>query len=236
MNVEFHDGRAAAGYPRALAVAMVAAPIVGLVGALLVPPDGLNPTLNADAALTQLNVVADNRTAMFWGISLIVVSMFCTVPAMIGVIRLARSRGRALVTIGGVITAAGSLCGAVMLGEGAYVRIAATNGMLERRQAAEWLSAASQEFPGSPQALFVAPFLLGTVIGSVLVAVGLLRGRFLPWWLPVLLAVGLILQAIGPGGWAAVLFTMPVIVSLTLLAARLVRDTANQSGTVSVTV
>jgi hypothetical protein len=200
-----------------------------LAGSMILGPSCivLGHLLNANSAEAPARYVRDisaHHTASIAGSIVVSAGAFLVIPAMIGAMRLAPSRGGPLVTAGGLlacIAAAALGAGTLMLG--------LVIGFLTPAHASLALQVAQI---GQHSGLGNLPFQLapGLVIGPILVAVGLYRARLAHRWLAVLLAIGTVPLFVAPsGGVLAALLHLPICVAIAGLGLELWRLNAPDS-------
>jgi hypothetical protein len=148
---------------------------------------------------------------------------FLFIPAAIGLLRLARPRGSALVTVGAVLTGiAAAIMGAANL-MSTIVQGALTPGHMDL--------AARVERVADSSAAVNAPYLFAPVLflGLILAGAGLLVGGFRPRWLPILLIVGAVVIYLFGDGEIGAVFHAPVTLALAGLGVVLARRSAAES-------
>ncbi len=186
---------------RAQASALVAAPIVGLVTALVWPRTPLDP---AD----RLAILADaaERTQVAHVLTLLTILLF--IPAVAGMYRLLQPRRRRAAMIGSSLVAAG------LVGWSGVLATSSAELQVARHADGAAGLAAAQSLPGSPVAVaMTAIFLLCTFGGLIVLTIGLWRSGVTPGWVPaaVVLAVA--------GDMAASTLTVVVVTVWILMAA-----------------
>jgi hypothetical protein len=204
---------------RLAAVAMISAPVLLALGLLLIPAEVDSKANSLQATAAQLQVASAHRGQVFAAFLAHVLGGLLLIPALGGLLRLARQRGAALATIGGVLAGIGAgfiAADAALFGLTSY--FASAPG-LDRAALAGYLFAMTAD-PGA-YALFFASLLFP--LGMLLVALALLRARTVARWQPWLLLVGAMLGAVSQGGIAGGLEHLPLIAAFTALAVRLWR-------------
>jgi hypothetical protein len=192
-----------------LAGSMILGPICIVLGHLL--------NVNSAAAPAQyVRDISAHHTASIAGSIIVSAGAFLVIPAMIGAMRLAPSRGGPLVTAGGLlacIAAAALGAGTLMLG--------LVIGMLTPADASLALQVAQV---GQHSSIGNLPFQLapGLVIGPILVAAGLYRARLAHRWPAILLAIGTVPLFVAPsGGVLAAVLHLPICVAIAGLGLEL---------------
>lgn len=212
-------------------VLAVAGPITLLAASLLVPHAADTDVRTTAEAEAQLAVVAAHQPATYIGFLCITLAL-CLIGGFgwqLG--RLPSGRGRTIARAGGgTVSVGGVAAGLANLALGVLQSSAAQSGV-DRAAAANQLAVTEA---GSILAPFFLPYLIGLVAGSIVLTIGLLIARVLPWWVSGL--VGATILAIpfastGPTG----LVTTLVMVTAFVLAARrsLVPAPHRASGSVS---
>lgn len=196
------------------AAAMVATLPVVVAGAYLFSVSGSD-----DPARYTADIAAAHGRYVAGGL-LLTLGSFLFVPAAIGLQRLARPRGRALVTAGAVVTGAA----AVVLGA---ANLMATT-VLGALTPDHLTLAAGVQRVADGNALVGLPYLAAPVmfLGLVLAGAGLLVGGFRPVWPPVLLIVGAVVIFLFGDGEIGALFHAPVTLALAALGVLLARESA----------
>jgi hypothetical protein len=190
---------------RLTALAMVGAPVLLALGSLLIPADVDSKADSLQATAAQLQVAGVHRSQVFAAFLAHVLGGLLLLPAVGGLLRLARHRGAALATTGGVLAGIGAgfiAADAALFGLTSY--FASAPG-LDRAALAHYLVAMTAD-PGA-YALFFVSLLFP--LGLLLVAAALLHARTVPGWQPWLLLVGAMLGVVSPGGMSAGWNTCP---------------------------
>jgi hypothetical protein len=202
---------------RLVALAMVGAPLLLASGSLLTPAGVDSRADSLQATVAQLQVAAAHRGQVFAAFLAHVLAGLLLIPAVGGLLRLARQRGAVLATTGGVLAGIGAgfiAVDAALFGLTSY--FAAAPG-LDRAAVAPYLFAMKAD-PGA-YVLFFAYLLFP--LGILLLAVALLRARTVARWQPWLLLAGTLLGAAAQGGIVAGLEHLPLIAAFTALAVHL---------------
>ncbi len=119
--------------------------------------------------------------------------------------RVARGRSR-LIAVGGVLLATGGAALALLDAAGSYLPALARSGAPLEQQVA-----VVEQVESTPVLVVIEiVHVAGWALGLVLVAIGLLRSRVVPAWVPVLLLVGFAGMVAFTGG-------VPILVAATLL-------------------
>lgn len=183
--LSFSDSR---NFTRTLAaICLIATPIL-LFAAVLLAPN------TSDDAGKALNQVADNKARDVIGGLLFLFAPLVLVPAMMGVIRLMRRRGVTLGQVGAALIMFGGLMTMAFYGYGVVQYIAATESGLDHAQMAKLFDAVDDSALQIP---VILGFVVGLLIGSILLAIALWRNRVVPVWGPIALVISAILGFFG---------------------------------------
>ncbi len=122
------------------------------------------------------------------------VSQLFWLGAVLGMAHLIRRGSPALSNIGATVAVVGTLAHAVFGGVNLItLRMAQDTGNREL------YAALIEDFESSPMMGFAIAGLLGTVLGLLLLSIGLFRSRVGPRWIPVLLWAWLVVEFVGTG-------------------------------------
>jgi hypothetical protein len=190
---------------------LVLAPLLLMVGTALTP-SGLSDRINGrrTSALAQLADIAGARDRLPLAVVLIVLGLAALVPAAFELaFRVPSSR---LAVVGAVLVAVGAPMGAATNASSAFLVYQLTDPAVPRDSAVDVRVASSGQAP----VFFL--FLLA-VLGVVLLAVALWRGRAARWWEALLLGGGVLCGFAAPEGAGAV-FTLPMLAGMGILAWR----------------
>ncbi len=161
---------------RSQAVALVAAPVAGLVTTLVWPRTPLD-------ASERLAILADaaERTQVAHTLNLVTIVLF--IPAVAGMYRLLQPRRPRAAMAGGSLVAAG------LVGWSGVLMLSSAELQIARSMSGEAGLAAAESLPGSPVAIaMTAMMLLCTFGGLIVLTTALWRAGVTPGWVPV--AVG----------------------------------------------
>lgn len=159
-------------------VGLIAGPVLFVIANIVSPAWG-------DDTAEYLDEVAGSETAHVLSALVFMIGGLLLIAGLIGVIRLMRGRGSAL----GQIAAAMMIVGAVTATSFypiSVIEAEAVDGAYDRGQMVGLLEQAEESAAALP--VFV-PFLVGIVLGSILLAVALWRTRVVPIWAPIALVV-----------------------------------------------
>ncbi len=175
-------------FTRTLAgLSLIVAPLL-LLAATLIGPD-----LTGDGA-ERLAEIADNEARYVAGSYLFLVGAWVFVPGAIGLWRLFRGPRVTFGQIGAGLFLIGVITTIAFFGFGTYEYVAATDGGLDRAEMARLADAAEE--PGVAVPLFIV-FVLGVVIGSLIIAWSLWRRRLGPVWAAAAIAIGSLVSFFG---------------------------------------
>lgn len=169
----------------ALGIAMVAAPVLHVIAGVI------SPALKSKEA-AQLSVVAAHSTRWYWYTLLLVVGSIVVVPASVGLLQLGRARMRRVGTVGGVLVTLGFL-GSLVDCAGQFWTWQMVAPGADRQQMAALLTRVDG---ATGTDLFFAVTGIGLLIGSVLLAVALVRNRSVPSWAAIVLTAAVFVNII----------------------------------------
>jgi hypothetical protein len=165
-----------------------------LAPALILIASGIQPFLGDSDTDETLQIVSEHMTEVQVGDLLAFAGILAFVPAMLAVMRALRNRAPALGLIGGALAVCGWVSAMVWVISDQFAVAFAEETAL-RQQIADAFD------DGSAWVLIVVllTFLVGILIGTILLAVGLLRARIVPVWAPVALIAAPVLSVIANG-------------------------------------
>jgi hypothetical protein len=171
---------------RLLAVALVAAP------ALWLAAEAVSPALKSNSA-AQLAVIAQQPGRWFGYTALLTLGTILFVPAVLGIMRLTRTRTPRLTLIGGALLGYGTII-AVGDAMSQLTTWQMVTGHADRTQMAALLDRNANAGGAS---LFFAPGGLAFLVGSILLTVALVRTRVVPVWVSLAFVLGIVVQLVG---------------------------------------
>ena len=172
-------------FTRTLAgLSLIVAPLLLLLGNLIDPG-------GSDKAAERLTEIADNEARYVAAGYLLLVGAWAFVPGLIGLWRLLGGARVTLGQVGAGLVLIGVVTTIAFFGFGVYEYEAAQPG-LDRAQMARL--ADNVEEPAGIAIPLLIVFLVGMVIGSLIVAWSLWRRRAVPPWSPAAIVVGSILN------------------------------------------
>jgi len=169
-------------------LALIAGPAVMLVGAII-SPDTMD-----DNKLKELNKVAAHKSSFILSALLFLLATLILLAASVGIIHLFRGRRVTLGQIAGSLLLVGTSV-TVAFFTFAIVEYEMVNQSgLDRVQLAKFLDKANNSASGLP--LFIL-FIVGIVLGLILLAIAAWRAKLIPIWAAVLILLGGLLAFAG---------------------------------------
>jgi hypothetical protein len=191
-------------------VALLATALLSLVSQLLAPafPSG--------GAAARLDVVQQGGTAAALSAGLFVAAQLPFIVAALGIGHLLRERAPLLSNLGTTLAVIGGF-GHAVIGGVSMLEVAMASDSAHRQVLAD----AVTRFEASPGMLFAALGMLGTVLGLVLLAVGLWRADVSPRWVAPAIGAFLVIEFVASGfsAWASDVSAVIYVVALGALAA-----------------
>lgn len=178
----------------------------------------LSPNTDHKNKVQELNAVAAHSGMYLFSGVLFMLGGLLIVAMGVGIMRLFRGSGG--VTAGQVSGALLMLGGGVTIGWyalGAAEYVMATNSGLDRQALAAFLHKTDSAAVFAP--LFVL-FLIGVVIGSILLAIANWRTRVAPIWASVAIVLGGVVGAVGDGQVISIITFVILLAGLGALGAR----------------
>lgn len=171
--------------PRALAGwSLIVAPL------LLLLWNALDPAVSDDAAV-RLTQIADNKARFIAAGYFALLGAWAFIPGLVGLWRLFRDAGSTLGQIGAGLTLIGMTTTIAFLGFGVYEYEAAQPGYDPAQMAR---LGDSVEAPSAVAVPLLIVFLVGVVVGSLIIAGSLRRRRIAPVWASVAIVLGALLN------------------------------------------
>ncbi|MDP9379840.1 MAG: hypothetical protein M3Q29_06755 [Chloroflexota bacterium] len=191
-------------------LSLIAAPLVGLIGALL------TPQYTGDLGEELAAISAPGR----WLVSdfLNLLTFFLMIPAVFGLLHLLRHRAVALGHIGAALALLGLFFHGAIIGF-ALVEVPLVESGLER---AQMVAFAERMYEGPAFLMILAPFI-GFYLGMIILAVALWRAKVAPLWVSVLLVAGLLSEFVGTDAVSPELMFVLLLISLGWLGLRVLR-------------
>lgn len=192
-------------------LSLIAAPLVGLVGALFIPQ--YTGSLGA-----ELTAISEHTGRWLVGNFLILLSFFLLIPAMLGILQLLRHRSVALGHIGVALVLLGLFFHGAIIGF-ALVEAPLVESGLSRT---EMVAFAERMYEGPAFIMILAPFI-GFYLGLIILAVALWRAKVVPIWIAGLIVVGLLSEFAGTDALSPELMFALLLVSLGWLGLKVLR-------------
>jgi hypothetical protein len=199
------------------ALGLVLGGITFSVGDLLrrsLEPDSPTP-------LTLTATAHDNAATWLLAALLVLSASFLLVPGAVAISRWVRGRGEVLTTVGAYLLGIGMICSALHVA-GYYGLYGVLAGSGASDAAITAIDAQSEQYP-----LFVLGiigFVVGTMLGTVLLAIGLRRARRVPIWVPVA-AVVFVVAGTVEGVPAGLLGLVAAVASYSTIGVLILRST-----------
>ncbi len=192
-------------------LSLIAAPLVGLVSALITPQytGDLEDELTAISEHTGRWLVSDFLNLL---------TFFLMIPAVLGILHLLRHRSVALGHIGAALALLGLFFHGAIIGF-ALVSVPLVESGLEREQ---MVAFAEKMYEGTAFIMILAPFI-GFYLGLIILAVALWRAKVAPLWVSVLIVAGLLSEFAGTDAVSPELMFALLLVSLGWLGLRVLR-------------
>lgn len=163
----------------------------------------------------QLDAIDDAGATATISLFAFVLAQLPFLGAVLGVAHLLRERAPVLSSLGAALGVVGGF-GHAVYGGAQLVSVT----MVAEGGNREPYGAVLDEFQSSPAMAFAAMGLLGTVLGVLLLAIGLWRSRVGPRWVPAALGAFLVVEFVGASitEWASVLAGAMYLAAFTALA------------------
>ena len=169
------------------------AAVVGLIGAVITSAAWtlLEPPFPADY-VDRLAAIDTGGASATVSAILFAVSQLFMLAAVLGIAHLIRHRAPVLSNLGATLSVIGVLGHAVFAGS-----MLMTLPMAADAENRELYASLIEDFESSPMMIIAAAGLLGTVLGLLLLSIGLFRAREVPRWIPALLWAFLVIEFVG---------------------------------------
>lgn len=200
------------------AVGLVTTALLTFVSVLLAPPFAGNVTdqlAEIDQAGTSATISALTFT----------LAQLPFIVAVLGIGHLLRRRAPVLSNVGATLAVIGGF-GHSVFGGVSMVQLSMAADTPNRAVHAQIL----EQVESGPAAAFMAMGLIGTVLGILLLSIGLFRGRVVARWVPVALWAFLVIEFVGSNftEWASPASGLLYVVSFTAIAATIWRSPASE--------
>lgn len=204
---------------RILAVFLPVAAVLYLSSAGLNPKGSDQIITTTATAYKLLPIAAKHPTQLYLSGSLSLLALGALAVAYAAIATLVRGRGAALATIAALFGGLGMFAGAILNVLVGFNLAAAASAHIPRAAAARFLVTTFNSGAGQ---IFLYGYLAAEYIGPVLMGIALWRSRNVPRWLAVLFVLGLeIAEAQSSDAIISVLFMLPFLVAMVVLAARI---------------
>lgn len=194
---------AADNFRRTLAgLCLIAAPLVGLIGALLTPrvTGGLGE---------ELAVISQHSERWLISTFLTLLSFFLLIPAVLGMAHLLRDRAVALGHVGAGLVLLGVYFHAAVIGY-SLVEVPLTASGIER---ARTIAFTERMYEDAAFTMVLLPFL-SFYLGSIILAVALWRAQVAPLWVVVAIVLALLAEFFGPEALSPALMFVLLLIGL----------------------
>ena len=170
---------------------LIAAPLVGLIGAFVGPqyPGSLR---------AELAAISENPGGWMIGNLLTLISFFLLIPAVLGIVHLLSDRSVTLGHIGGALALLGIYFHAAVIGY-SLVELPLTASEIGRTEIIAFTEQTYYEHTAFT--IILLPFL-GFYLGSIILTIALWRARVVPLWVVVVIIAAVISEFIGPEAWS----------------------------------
>lgn len=204
-----------------LAIAMFTAPwfiVLAETGHSIANPAGKD---DIDPAVA-LTIATDHTTLLRWSSFAALVGALLLVPAVMGVMRLVRTRAAWLGLVAGVLTAAGYICYFGLVLQGAFTETAMAEVGGSTHQNVAVLQATMDDPLGTG---WVGPaFVLGNIVGTFLLGLALIRARTAGRWAGYGLIAWSVLHVLSFSPWVEVAGATAQALGLGVAAVALLRE------------
>jgi hypothetical protein len=167
---------------------LIAGPLLYLAGAIV------SPDTDSDNKVKELAKVAEHKSAYLIGGLLFFVAALVTILSMVGVIHLFRGRR---VTLGQVAASLLLIGNTAIVGFYAFTTVEyemVNQSGLDRAEMAKLLDKADSAASGAP---FFVLFLVGIVLGLLLLAFATWRRKIAPVWVPIAIVLTAVVGFVG---------------------------------------
>lgn len=162
-------------------LALIVGPLVMLVASII------SPNADNENKLKELNSVAAHKSAYLWGSVLFLVGTLILLAASVGIIHLFRNGGVTLGQIAGSLLLVGTAVTTAFYAFSILEYEMVNQPGLNRAELAKYLHEANNTAAAAP--LFIL-FLLGIVLGLILLAIAAWRRGLIPIWAAILIFIG----------------------------------------------
>ena len=199
----------------AAGLALVASPLAGLIGSLLLPT-------YTEGMRGELAFIAEHRARWLAGMSCDLLFTLLLIPASLAMMSLLRRRGSRVGAVAAAMLVVAAFVHGVMLGyqlpEASIVAHAA-----DRAQA---VSLAESMYGDPAFTMLVIPFTALLFPGLLLLAWSLWRSRATPPWASLAIVAAVVVEIAGPPAWKARAMFALLLIGLGWVGMRLLRSAA----------
>jgi hypothetical protein len=183
-------------------------------------PKGTDQQITSTAiALKVLPIAARHPAQLYFSGSLSLVALGALAVSYAAIASLVRERGWVVATVAALLGGIGAFCGALVNVLGGVNLAAASTAHMTQGAAARFLVTT---FNSQFDHVFSAVYILGIFVAPLLMAIALWRSRTVPRWLAALFFIGLeVAEQMSSIGPIVVLYTLPFVAAMVLLAARI---------------
>jgi drug/metabolite transporter (DMT)-like permease len=204
--LRFSDGR---NFGRTLTgLALIVGPLVMLVSAII------SPDTDNDNKLKELNSVAAHKSAYIVSAVLFLLGSLILIAASVGIIHLFRGRRVTLGQIAGSLLLLGTAVTTAFYAFTIVEYEMVNRPGLDRAQMAKYLDKANNTTSGLP--LFIL-FILGLVLGLILLAIAARRAKLIPTWAAILIVVGGLFAFFGQSTAANIIDNVLLLIPFVIL-------------------
>ena len=162
-------------------LALIAGPLLMLVASIV------TPNTDNDNKLKELNSVAAHKSAYLWGSVLFLLGTLILLAASVGIIHLFRNRRVTLGQIAGSLLLVGTAVTTAFYAFTILEYEMVNHAGLNRAELAKYLHEVNNTAALAP--LFIL-FILGIVLGLILLAIAAWRAKLIPIWAAILILLG----------------------------------------------
>ncbi len=205
----------------AAAIGLVATAVLSTLSAMTAPEFPAGGAERLDAIAANLSSSAVSAAAF-------TLAQLPFIAAVLGLGHLLRSRAPVLSNVATTLAVLGAF-GHTVFGGGSLLYVAMATDEAQHATYGPLID----DFESSPAMTFAAIGLVGTVLGLILLAVGLWRARVAPRWVPIALGAFIVVEFVGGSvsDWASQVASLIYLVSFTALAVAVWRTHAQDWAT-----
>jgi hypothetical protein len=200
-------------------LALIAGPALMLVASIV------TPNTDNDNKLKELNSVAAHKSAYLWGSVLFLLGTLTLLAASVGIIHLFRNHRVTLGQIAGSLLLVGTAVTTAFYAFSIVEYEMVNQPGLNRAELAKYLHESNNTAAGAP--LFIL-FLLGIVLGLILLAIAAWRRKLIPIWAGILIILGGLFAFFGGQDQAASIIDGVLLLIPFVMLARAVLSMSDQ--------